>query len=168
MITYELLNKTKRPLWLPQLFDLYYHNMKAIAPSGLAYEEERREWLAAVSPALDKAPRQILLCLVDGKLEGYIQYYTREALLMIEEAQLSGSCRNSTAFLGMIRALVRLLPGEIRYVEAYAHRRNARSIALMRRLGMEGLPEPESSPFVHFRGCIAEIRPRFIRNQHGG
>ena len=53
MITYELLNKSKKSLWLPHLFDLYYHNMKAIAPSGLAYEEERREWLAAVSPALD-------------------------------------------------------------------------------------------------------------------
>lgn len=62
------LDKSEKDHWLPQLFDLLYDNMRSIAPSGLSYEQERKEWLAAVSPALEKAPRQIILCFVGEEL----------------------------------------------------------------------------------------------------
>ena len=153
-MTYALLNKAEKDCWLPQLFDLFYRNMNTIAPSGMSYEEERAEWLSAVSPALDKAPRQILLCCEDGKLAGYIQYYTRGDLLMIEELQLAAIYQRSTVFFSLVRALVRLLPEGIRYVEAFADSRNRRSIALMKKLGMEILEETE---FVHLRGDAGAI-----------
>ena len=153
-MTYALLNKVEKAIWLPKLFDLYYSNMSRIAPSGLNYDKEREQWLSAVSPALDKAPRQILLCCEDGKLAGYIQYYTRGDLLMIEELQLAAIYQRSTVFFSLVRALVRLLPEGIRYVEAFADSRNRRSIALMKKLGMEILEETE---FVHLRGDAVRI-----------
>ena len=161
MITYTHLDKTQKDQWLPRLFDLYYLNMSPIAPSGLSYEEERSQWLSAVSPALDKEPRQVLLCRNDGALAGFIQYYTRGALLMIEEVQLSGRFQGTTVFLALVRALMRLLPEGIGYVEAYADKRNHRSILLMQRLGMEQLQEDQDSPFAHFRGNAAGIRRMF-------
>ena len=82
------LNKSEKDHYLPQLFDLLYENMKVIAPSGLSYEQEKTEWLENVSPALEKAPRQIVLCFVAGELAGYMQYYIRDTLLMVEEIQL--------------------------------------------------------------------------------
>ena len=165
MITYTLLNKSEKYTWLPRLFDLYYINMCSIAPSVLSREDERTQWLASVSPALDKAPRQILLCCSDGLLSGFIQYYTRGELLMIEEVQLTTDCQHSTVFLGFIRALIRQLPREIRYVEAYADKRNRRSIDLMHRLGMQELTEAEGSPFLHFKGNAAKILPVFTGNK---
>lgn len=163
MMTYALLDKTQKDRWLPRLFALYYENMNPIAPSGLPYEEERAEWLDAVSPALDKAPRQILLCCKDGDLTGYIQYYTRGDLLMIEEVQISPECQSSTVFLTLARALIRMLPEGIRCVEAYADKRNSRSVALMQRLGMDRLQEPEGSAFVHLRGMAEKMRFKFLR-----
>ena len=58
------LDKTEKDQWLPRLLDLLYENMRSIAPSGLTYQQEKDQFLAAVSPALDKAPRQIILCFV--------------------------------------------------------------------------------------------------------
>ena len=163
MITYTHPDKTQKDQWLPRLFDLYYLNMSPIAPSGLSYEEERSQWLSAVSPALDKAPRQILLCCKDDELAGYVQYYTREDLLMIEEVQISPDCQHSSVFRSLIRALIRLLPDGVRYVEAYADCRNRRSISLMERLGMTQLPQQEGPRFVHLRGCAGEMQCKFLR-----
>ena len=154
MITYTHLDKTQKDQWLPRLFDLYYTNMIPIAPSDLDYDQERAQWLSAVSPALDKEPRQILLCCEDGKLAGYVQYYTRGELLMIEELQLADIYQRSTVFFSLIRALIRLLPEGICYVEAFADSRNHRSIRLMQKLGMEVLEETE---FVHLRGHAVRI-----------
>ena len=160
---YTLLDKSEKDNLLPELFDLYYNNMSQIAPSELCHEAEQIQWLAAVSPALEKAPRQILLCRNGNDILGYIQYYTRDDLLMIEELQLRGDYQRSTVFISMVRALIRLLPEGLRHVEAYADIRNHRSIQLMQRLGMELVPEPESSPFVHFRGVAEKVREKLTR-----
>ena len=85
MITFTYLDKTQKERWLPVLFDLFYDNMRHIAPSELPYEQEKKQWLTEVSPALEKAPRQIILCFADDALAGYVQYYTNGNLLMIEE-----------------------------------------------------------------------------------
>ena len=65
MIAISRLNKKEKDQWLPRLFDLLYENMHRIAPSGLNRDQEREQWLSQVSPALDKEPRQVLLCFAD-------------------------------------------------------------------------------------------------------
>lgn len=153
------LDKADKDLWLPRLFDLFYENMSVIAPSGMAYEAEREEWLANVSPALDKAPRQVLLALDGEELAGFVMFYTRNELLMVEEVQLRQKYRGGLLFLRLCRKLLADLPEQICTVEAYAHRTNDRSRKLMNRLGMVELPE--DVPFVHLRGDMAVIKKRF-------
>lgn len=85
MISFAYLDKIQKEQWLPLLFDLLYENMSVIAPSDEPYEKQKAQWLSNVSPALDKAPRQIVLCFAESELVGYVQYYTRNDLLMIEE-----------------------------------------------------------------------------------
>ena len=151
------LNKADKDIWLPRMFDLYYENMSRFAPSGLAYEAERQEWLSNVSPALDKAPRRALLALDGDALAGFVMFYTRGDLLMVEEFQLRREFQGGLLFLRLCRKLLSELPGEVRAVEAYAHRRNDRSVSLMRRLGMRPVPE-EDPRFVHLRGDAANLR----------
>lgn len=154
------LDKAEKELWLPRLFDLFYENMSVIAPGSMTYDAERAEWLANVGPALDKAPRRVLLALDGEKLAGYAMFYTRAELLMVEELQLHREYQGGLLFLRLCRKLLAELPQGVCTVEAYAHRQNDRSRKLMARLGMAELPE--DSPFVHLRGDMDGIRQRFL------
>lgn len=159
---FQYLDKKEKAVWLPRLFDLYYENMHTVAPTGLSCEEEKELWLAEVSPALDKAPRQIVLYLVRGELAGYLQYYIRDGMLMVEELQLKADLWQTTAFYSFCRYLLSVLPGDLRRVEAYAHKPNLRSLRLMERLGMKAVQEDEA-PFVHMAGDAGQIRSKIGR-----
>ena len=161
MIQYAFLDKRQKDMWLPKLFDLYYENMCVIAPSGLGYAQERQQWLDAVSPALDKDPRKILLCTGEEGLLGYIQFYTRNDLLMIEEVQIAKAYQRTLLFAQLCRFLKGTLPEEIHYVEAYADDRNVNSRKLMEKLGMNLLEE--EGQFVYLRGDFDRISQRLCR-----
>jgi len=146
------LNKSEKEQWLPLLFDLLYENMRCIAPSELSYEQEKQEWLAAVSPALEKAPRQIILCFVQGDLAGYVQYYIRDKMLMVEEIQLKRKYHRTLLFYKLCKYMLSVLPGDLQTIEAYADKRNLYSIRLMNKLGMRICESEQDSPFTHMRG----------------
>ena len=161
MLRFEFLNKQEKEYWLPKLFDLLYDNMASIAPSELPYEEEKRQWLEAVSPALEKAPRQIILCFADGKIAGFVQFYIRQKLLMVEEVQVAKTYHRSFVFYRLCRFLLEQLPPEIEIVEAYAEKRNLHSLRIMGKLGMEIVGEED--PFVHLRGDATPIKEKFAK-----
>ena len=150
------LNKAEKDRWLPQLFALFYENMSKYTPVGLSYEAEREEWLRNVSPALDKEPRQVLLALDGQKLAGFVMFYTRRELLMVEEFQIQKDYQGGLLFLRMCRKLLRDLPNEIQWVEAFAHRGNEHSRRLMERVGMNSLEEPDDL-FLHLRGDARDL-----------
>ena len=163
MLRFEHLDKSQKEQWLPRLFDLLYSNMQGIVPSDLPREQAWEQWVGQVGPALEKAPRQILLCFADDTLAGFLQYYTRGELLMIEELQISPAYRRTGVFGGFCRQLAATtLPRQIAVVEAYADSGNANSIRLMKKLGMEELPQ-EGGAFVHLRGSAAVIKRIFMR-----
>lgn len=163
MVKFAYLNKAEKDQWLPQLFDLLYENMSQITPTGLSYEEEKAQWFSNVSPALDKAPRQVLMGFVDDELACYIQYYIREDLLMVEEVQIRKRYQGGLLFLRLCRRLMAAVPDGVRVVEAYADRRNLNSQKLMRKLGMVPVPEEADAPFVHMRGIADDARRHFLR-----
>lgn len=160
---FSYLNKQEKEQWLPQLFDLLYENMQDIAPSGQSYEQEKSEWLAAVSPALEKASRQIIMCFVGGELAGYIQYYTRQQMLMVEEVQLKKKYHGTFLFYNFCKYLKSIIPNDLQAVEAYADKRNSNSIRLMKKMGMQICKSDTDSPFVHMRGSAESIYLLFSR-----
>lgn len=158
------LNKKEKDTWLPKLFDLLYENMQTIAPSEFPYEEEKAQWLAKVSPALSKEPRQIIMCLIDGELAGYIQYYIRERMLMVEEIQLKKQYHSTTLFCCFCKYLSTIVPDDLQTIEAFADKRNIHSIRLMERLGMQPCDSNTESPFVHMRGAAAVWMQQFFES----
>ena len=163
MITCSCMEKSEKAQWLPVLFDLFYENMSPIAPSGLPREEERACWLSEVSPALDKDPRQILLCRDREHPLGYIQYYTRGDLLMIEEFQIAKPYQMSLLFPRMCKSLLRYLPEGIETVEAYAHIPNLYSRSIMAKFGFQ---ETDTCPYaglVHLRANATDVKKHFIK-----
>ena len=161
MVRCTFLDKQDKDLWLPILFDLLYDNMHAITPSGLTYGEKKKQWLSNVSPALDKAPRQIVMCFAGDALAGYIQYYTRGELLMVEEVQIRKSYQKTPVFYCLCKYLCLNLPPEIAYMEAFADERNRYSRKLMDRLGMKQIADDTASPYVHLRGPADGIKKYF-------
>lgn len=162
-MTFCYLNKAEKDIWLPRLFDLLYENMKEIAPTGLSYAQEKAQFLANVSPALDKAPRQVLLALDGEILAGYVMFYTRNDLLMVEEAQIRKRFQGTLLFLSLCRRLMAAVPTDIRVVEAYADKRNENSLTIMARLGMVPVPGEADSGFVHLCGDAETVRRKFMR-----
>ena len=159
---FEFLDKTQKDCWLPKLFEILYHNMKDIAPSGVSYEEEREEWLSAVGPALDKAPRQIVLIYDGVSLAGYFQYYVNGGIFMVEEIQLVPEYQGTTLFCSLFRFLGEVLPDGIETLAAYAHKSNVRSQRIMKKLGMEQMGEDQGG-FCYFKGDFPRLAARFCK-----
>ena len=163
MIEFKYLNKSEKNTFLPFLFDIFYANMSGHLQSSKSYEQERDEWLSEVSPALEKELRQVILCYSEGELAGFLMYYVREDMLMIEEVQLKEEFQRTRAFYLLCRHLMRALPENIRTVEAYAHKSNQNSQNLMLALGMECIGAIESLGIVHLRGLAEKIRAKLCR-----
>lgn len=161
MIRFEYLKKQEKESWLPKLFDLFYENMQLIVSDPAPYTEQMEEWLSQVSPALDKAPRQVVLCLDGDRLAGFCMYYTRQELLMVEELQISKKHQKTTVFYSLCRFLRNHLPKDTVIIEAYAHKQNRNSLKLMGRMDMEIVEESVHGDLVHLRGNIQ--RTGFLR-----
>ena len=163
MTEFKYLNKSEKNTFLPLLFDIFYNNTVELAPSEKSYDSQRDEWLSEVSPALDKEPRQVMLCYCDGELAGFLMYYTRGELLMVEELQLKKKFQRTRMFYFLCKHLMSVLSSDISIVEAYALKNNLNSQGIMQYLGMEFVPHEVGFPLVHLRGSAEKIKERFLR-----
>lgn len=148
---------------LPVLYQLLHENMSRIAPTGNTYEEDFASWKGSVLPAMEKALRQIVLMHVGDAFAGYFQYYVtadRERLMM-EEIQIREEFQGSGLFTEFYRWLVRELPGDIVYVEAYANKKNFKSRAILGHLGLQQVGENKNGSSFFFRGSYARLREKY-------
>ncbi|MBE6626125.1 MAG: hypothetical protein E7628_02940 [Ruminococcaceae bacterium] len=159
---FEYADKNQIDDLLPSLFDILYANMREITPSGKSREEEFNGWFSEVYPAMQKAPRQIVLMLDGDKIIGYFQYYTRDALLMMEEIQIKKEYHGSGIFGKFYSWLVRELPDNLETVEAFADRRNTKSRSILNHLGLIEISTEENG-LLHFRGEYDNIKERYSK-----
>lgn len=163
---FSFLNKAKARDVLPLLFDILHANMDKIAPSGRTYEAEREEWLGAVTPALAKAPRQIVL-MHDGEiLAGFLQYYVNNGIFMVEEIQLKPVYQRTRLLYELCRFLTDVIPSDTQYIEAFVHEKNINSQKLQLSLGMAHVGT-KGNGILHFRGDCPKLLKRFQRSAKG-
>ena len=156
---FSFLDKARAEEVLPILFDLLYENMSQIAPTGMPYETERAAWLSEVLPAMQKEPRQILLMHDGDALAGYFQYYVNNGIFMVEEIQLKAAYQRSRALYRLCCFLKHILPEDILFIEAYAHKLNANSQSVIKSFGMECIEEKDD--LWHYRGDFKGLLERF-------
>ncbi len=161
--TFQYADKSGFPQMAPELFDLLYTNMSEIAPSGYCYEEDRAVWMEAVVPAMEKENRQVVLICADGIAAGYFQYYSTTDTLMLEEFQLKRPYQGSGAFGALFSWLLPILPGDLRFVKAYAHKQNLRSQGILEHLGLQKIGENKSGNSWQFQGPYAALREKYCR-----
>lgn len=161
--TFRYLEKPPSPEMLDEIFDILATNMRVIAPTGLTYEEDRAQWMACVPPALTKEARQILLIYAGDELIGFFQYYVTadHSIFMMEEIQFKEAFRGSGLFGALYRFLIPKLPADIVSVEAYADKRNTKSLAVLEHLGLAVVGETKNRISLHLRGDFARLKEKY-------
>ena len=162
-ITFRYLPKPPTPDVLDEIFDILATNMRVIAPTGLTYEEDRAQWLSCVPPALEKEARQIVLIYDRDELIGFFQYYVTadHSVFMMEEIQFKPAYHGSGLFGDLYRYLIPRLPENIQAVEAYADKRNQKSLAVLAHLGLTVIGENKNGISYHLRGSYAELKQKY-------
>ena len=155
------LDKFQKDAVLPLLFDILHANMSKIAPTGNSYEEDLAFWLSCVSPALEKDPRRILLLYDGDEIAGFFQYFVNNGLFMMEEIQFRDRYQGTGVFSELYAYLIRIIPRDTEFVEAYANKGNHKSIAVLNHLGLEIVGENKSGISYHFRGRYETILRRY-------
>ncbi len=161
--TFRFLEKPPAPEILDEIFHILATNMRVIAPTGLTYEEDKAQWMACVPSALVKEARQMVLIYVGDELAGYFQYYVTadHSVFMMEEIQFKEAYRESGVFGELYRFLIPRLPADIAYVEAYADKRNTKSLAVLGHLGLTVAGENKNKICWHLRGDFAVLKGKY-------
>ncbi len=157
----DILRKADVESVLPKLFEILHSNMSRIAPTGNSYEEDFSMWISCIKPALEKEPRQILLLRDKEQLAGYFQYYVNNGIFMMEDIQFRDPYKGTGIFAELYRYLVKVIPEDTIFVEAYANKRNEKSIAVLTHLGLEIIGENKNGISFHFRGRYENLVRRY-------
>ena len=164
--TFVTLDKSKKVEFLPELFRIFYENTAKISPFTRSYESEMKSWVGEVSPALEKAPRQIILIYHGNDLAGFVMYYVRGDLLMIEELQLKEKYQRTLLLYKTVKHMIELLSSTVGRIEAYALRKNSISIGLMRDMGFLEVGDTGGTKFMHFSLDLNSIMSRINRKNY--
>lgn len=157
----DILRKADAESVLPKLFEILHSNMSRIAPTGNSYEEDFSMWISCIKPALEKEPRQILLLRDKEQLAGYFQYYVNNGIFMMEDIQFRDPYKGTGIFAELYRYLVKVIPEDTIFVEAYANKKNEKSIAVLTHLGLEIIGENKNGISFHFRGRYENLVRRY-------
>ncbi len=158
------LDKQKIDGYTEELFKILHSNMSLIAPTGNSYNEDFAMWASEIVSALKKDQRQIILMYVDRTLAGYFQYYINADTnsFMMEEIQIKKSYQRSGLFAEFFKWLLKQLPKNIMYVEAFANKKNHKSQAVLTHMGFVKMGENKNGNSFYYKGNYADLLSKYI------
>ena len=157
------LDKQKLDVFLPRLFEILHSNMSLIAPTNNSYEDDFEIWSSHIIPAIQKEQRQIVLMCVESELVGYFQYYINSDTdsLMMEEIQIEKAFQGTGLFSEFYNWLIKSLPKNIMYVEAYANKKNLKSQSILKHLGLVESGENKNGNSFYYKGKYADLLNKY-------
>lgn len=160
-IAFKTLQPELTEEYLDFMFDILYANMSRIAPTGNTYEEDKAIWISCVKPAIEQGRRNVILILKKNYLVGFFQYYVNETTFMMDEIEFKPEYQGSGIFTELYRYLVKVLPESTHYVESYANKKNMKSQAILKHLGLIVAGENKSGDCYHFRGDYCVLAEKY-------
>lgn len=153
------MNKAESQTLLPTLYDIMFENMKDIVPEVMPKEE----FISAVSAGLETENRHILLFYEDEELVGFLQYFVSKdgQTFRVEELQIKWQYQMRGLLLKLMRFMLKTLPEDIKYIEAFVHVENVNSIHIQSRLGLAEVDSKDG--IIHMRGDYTKIRSKYKR-----
>ena len=161
MYSVNVMPKMEKEHILPKLFDLLAANMNEIDPTGNTLEQDYQIWKRFMDSGIECPERQILLISAGDSIVGYFQYRLSGTTLFMEEIQIHRDYWGTGAFQSLYRYLARTLPGSLRSVEADVSKKNAKSQAILRHLGLEPVRENSNGRSYHYCGDCQKMLVRY-------
>ena len=163
MFEFKFADKLQIEQLLPDLFRILHSNMSIIAPTDNSYNEDFEIWSSYLTPAMQKEQRQMVLMYVDNKLVGYFQYYINGDTnsLMMEEIQIEKAFQGTGLFSEFYNWLIKSLPKNIMYVEAYANKKNLKSQSILKHLGLVESGENKNGNSFYYKGKYADLLNKY-------
>ena len=163
MFEFKFADKLQIEQLLPDIFRILHSNMSIIAPTNNSYEDDFEIWSSHIIPALQKEQRQIILMYVDNKLVGYFQYYINGDTnsLMMEEIQIKKAFQGTGLFSEFYNWLIKSLPKNIMYVEAYVNKKNLKSQSILKHFGLVEIGENKNGNSFYFKGAYVNLLNKY-------
>ena len=142
------------------LFSVLHENMSRIAPTGNRYEEDFLFWFDANKEVLKGENRHMIVSVQKetNEVVGYFQYSVQNRVCFMEEIQIRESYQGKYNIFEKIYELVFAnMREEVDTVEAYANKKNAKSIGILGKLGLSVVGENKRGTSYHFRGTYADL-----------
>ena len=160
MIEFNYFSKNEINKYASKLFYVLYDNMTGIAPTGNSREEDYQSWYKAMCGEMQSDKRHIILISNENKEEiiGFFKYSIIGCAFVMEDIQIKVSYQGKYNIFRTLYGLVlEHITEEIRVVEAYAHKKNTKSIGILEKLGLSIIGENKTGISYHFSGTYVDL-----------
>lgn len=160
MIEFSYLEKSELDKYAGKLFSILFDNMAKIAPTANSREEDFNSWYKAVCGEMQSNKRHIIV-ISNGNMKeiiGFFKYSINECAFVMEEIQIKASSQGKyNIFRSLYGFVLEHIEEEIRVVEAYAHKKNTKSIGILEKLGLSITGENKNGISYHLRGSYEDL-----------
>ena len=160
MIEFYYLEKDEFEKYANSLFTILCDNMSQIAPTANSREEDYLFWFQAMMEELKKGYRHIIIIFKKESHEivGYFQYSVQENVFLMEEIQIKEFYQGKyNIFKRLYGFVFDNMRKDIEFVEAYANKKNTKSVGILGKLGLSIVGENKRGTGYHFRGTYADL-----------
>ena len=142
------------------LFSVLYDNMSRIAPTGNSREEAFSFWCDANKEDLKNENRHIIIIVQKeiNEIAGFFKYSVQNNVFFMEEIQIRKSYQGKyNIFEKIYKFVLDNMRDGVCVVEAYADKRNTKSVGILGKLGLTIVGENKNGISYHFRGTYADL-----------
>lgn len=160
MFDIKFLRRNQFEQYAEALFSVLYDNMSWIAPIGNSREEAFSCWFDANKKELKNENRHIIIIVQKeiNEIAAFFKYSVQNDVFFMEEIQIRKSYQGKyNLFEKIYKFVFDNMRDGVRTVEAYADKRNIKSVGILRKLGLTIVGENKTGISYHFRGAYADL-----------
>lgn len=160
MIKFCYLRRNEFEQYANSLFSILCDNMSQIVPTGNSPEEDYELWLHSQKEEINKGKHHIIVIFQKETQEivGYFQYSVQGNVFLMEEIQIKEKYQGKyNIFRRLYGFVLDNIGTDVSYVEAYANKKNAKSIGILGKLGLSIAGENKSGSSYYFRGAYVDL-----------
>ena len=160
MLEFSYLSKNEFNKYASELFSVLYDNMTQIAPTGNSREEDYKLWYEAMSNEMQSNKRHIIVISTGNMTEiiGFFKYSINECVFVMEDIQIKALYRGKcNIFRSLYGFVLEHICEELCIVEAYADKKNAKSLGILEKLGLAIVGENKNGISYHLRGTFEDL-----------
>ena len=160
MIEFCYLSKNEFNKYASQLFSVLYDNMTEIAPTGNSRKDDYKSWYKAICGEMQSDKRHIIGISNGNTKEiiGFFKYSINEYVFVMEDIQIKDSYRGKyNIFRTLYGFVLEHINEDIRIVEAYADKKNTKSLGILGKLGLSIVGENKNGISYHLRGTYEDL-----------